>query len=95
VRTWNLTYFKLVYRRNVVVVTLTTGIKFLLFTCIHLWMLEILWGWSACADRLWSGPRLQKYFCRCVGQKCVSTFFLSNPCTYGFWTRNLVCERSK
>jgi hypothetical protein len=42
VRTLNLTYFKLVYRRNVVVVTLTTGIKFLLFTCIHLWILEIL-----------------------------------------------------
>jgi len=50
-------------------VTLTTGIMFLLFTCMHFWVWGILRKWSACAptayevvrvctDRLWSGPRL-------------------------------------
>jgi hypothetical protein len=33
-------YFKLVYRKYVVMVTLTTGIMFLLFTCMHFWV----WG---------------------------------------------------
>jgi hypothetical protein len=34
--------FKLVYRKNVVVVTLTIGIMFLLFTCLHFWVWGIL-----------------------------------------------------
>jgi hypothetical protein len=30
-------------------VTLTTGVMFLLFTCMHFWACWILWKWSACA----------------------------------------------
>jgi hypothetical protein len=41
-------YKKLVYR-NVVMVTLTTGLMFLLFTCIHPWVWGILRRWSAFA----------------------------------------------
>jgi hypothetical protein len=40
--------FKLVYK-NVVMVILTAGIMFLLFTCMHFWVLGILRRWSACA----------------------------------------------
>jgi hypothetical protein len=41
-------YFKLVHT-NVVMVTLTTGIAFLLFTCMYFWVWGILWRWSVCA----------------------------------------------
>jgi hypothetical protein len=30
-------------------VTLTTGVVFLLFTCMHIWAWRILLRWSACA----------------------------------------------
>jgi hypothetical protein len=40
---------KLVYRKNVVIVTSATGIKFLLFTCVHCWVWGIvLWRWGTC-----------------------------------------------
>jgi hypothetical protein len=42
-----LEYFKLVYK-NIVMVTLTTGILLLLFTCIKFWVWGILWRWCAC-----------------------------------------------
>jgi hypothetical protein len=52
-------YFKLVYRKNVVVVTLTTGVMFLLFTGMHFRVWGILQVLRVCsADRLWSGPQL-------------------------------------
>jgi len=37
-----------VYRNNVVMVTLTTAVMFLLFTCMHFWVLGILWWWVTC-----------------------------------------------
>jgi hypothetical protein len=40
-------YFKLMYRNDVVVVTFTTGIMFLLFTCIHFRLWVILRSLSA------------------------------------------------
>jgi hypothetical protein len=40
--------FKLVYRKNVVMVTLTTGIKFPVFPCIHFWIQGILKRWHPC-----------------------------------------------
>jgi hypothetical protein len=40
--------FKLVYRKNVATVTLTTN-SFPLFTCLQLWVCEILRKWSVCA----------------------------------------------
>jgi hypothetical protein len=40
-------YFKSVYIKNVVMVTLTTGIMFLLFTCMHFWVWGILRMWFA------------------------------------------------
>jgi hypothetical protein len=42
-------YFKSVYRENVVMVTLTTGIMLLLVTRMYIWMCEILRRWSSCA----------------------------------------------
>jgi hypothetical protein len=44
--------FKLVYRQNVVMVTLITGIMFLLFTCMHFSVRGILRKWSATAESL-------------------------------------------
>jgi hypothetical protein len=41
-------FLKLVYIRNVAMVTLTTGIMFLLFTCTHFWVRGMLRRWSAC-----------------------------------------------
>jgi hypothetical protein len=42
-------YFKLVRRRNVVVVSLTTDTMFVLFTYVYfVWAWEILRRWSAC-----------------------------------------------
>jgi hypothetical protein len=41
-------YFKLVHRRSVVVVTSTAGIMFLLFSCMHFWVLGIVRRRSAC-----------------------------------------------
>jgi hypothetical protein len=41
--------FKLVYRKHVVTLTLTTGKVFLLFTCMYFWVSGILRRWSACA----------------------------------------------
>jgi hypothetical protein len=41
-------YFELVYRKNVVIVTLTTGTMFLLFTCIHFSVWGILQRWFMC-----------------------------------------------
>jgi hypothetical protein len=38
----------LVYRKNVVVTTLTTSIMSVLFTCMHFWVWEILRRWTAC-----------------------------------------------
>jgi hypothetical protein len=35
-------YFKFTYRKNVVMVTLTTGVMFLLFTCMHFWLRAVL-----------------------------------------------------
>jgi hypothetical protein len=54
--------FKLVHMWNVVMVTLTTGILFLLFTCTHFWARGFFFTTvvRVCADRLWSGPRLPK-----------------------------------
>jgi hypothetical protein len=43
------TYFKLVYIKNEVTVTLTTGILFLLFTCMHSCVWEISWRWFSFA----------------------------------------------
>jgi hypothetical protein len=44
-------YFKLVYTKNVVMVTLTTGIMFLIFTCMNFWVgWGILRRWSTCAQ---------------------------------------------
>jgi hypothetical protein len=40
---------KLVYRKNVVMVTLTSGVIHPLFTCMHFWVRGILRKWSACA----------------------------------------------
>jgi hypothetical protein len=37
-------YFKLVYRTNVVMVTLATGVMFLLFTSMHFWVGEFYEG---------------------------------------------------
>jgi hypothetical protein len=42
-------YFKLVYRKNMVMATLSIGIMFPLFTCMHFWVWGILWRWSAFA----------------------------------------------
>jgi hypothetical protein len=47
--------------KNVIMVTLTTGIMFLLFVCMHFWV----WGnfrkvVDVCGDVVSSGPRLQK-----------------------------------
>jgi hypothetical protein len=42
---------KLLYIKNVVMITLTTGIMFLLFTCIRFWVWGILRRWSACVCR--------------------------------------------
>jgi len=50
----------------VVVVTSTAGIMFLLFTCMHFWVWEILRRWSACAPtacevvRDW--PKFEKHW---------------------------------
>jgi hypothetical protein len=41
-------YFKLVYWKDVVMVTLTTTIMFLPFTCMQFWVLGILRRWSSC-----------------------------------------------
>jgi hypothetical protein len=41
--------FKLVFGINVVMATLTTGIMFPLFTCMHFWVWGILRSFSACA----------------------------------------------
>jgi hypothetical protein len=41
--------FKLVNIKNLVMVTLTTGITFLLFTCMHFWVWGTLRRWPACA----------------------------------------------
>jgi hypothetical protein len=42
-------------------VTLTTGIMFLLFTCMHFWACGVFRRWYTCVpDRVWSGPRLPK-----------------------------------
>jgi hypothetical protein len=35
--------------KDVCMVTLTTSVMFLLFTCMHLWLEKILQTWSACA----------------------------------------------
>jgi hypothetical protein len=53
--------FKLSVYKNVVMVTLTIGIMFLLFTCMHFWV----WGIftkavRVCSDRLCSVPQLPK-----------------------------------
>jgi hypothetical protein len=53
-------YFKWVCRKNAVMVNFTTGIMLILYICMHFWVWGILRRWSACADRLWSGPRLPK-----------------------------------
>jgi hypothetical protein len=43
---------KLMYK-NVVILTFTTGIMFLLFTCVHFWWWEFYEGVvRVCADRL-------------------------------------------
>jgi hypothetical protein len=42
-------YFKLVYRKNVVIVTLSTSIMFLLFICMRFWVWGVLRRWFACA----------------------------------------------
>jgi hypothetical protein len=46
--------YKLVYRKNVVMVTLTISIMFLLFTCMHFRLWRILWRWSVCSKHLWA-----------------------------------------
>jgi hypothetical protein len=43
------TVLNLCTQKNVVVVTLTAGIMFLLFTCMHFRVWGILRRWSACA----------------------------------------------
>jgi hypothetical protein len=40
--------FNLLYKKNVVVITSTTGIMFLLVTCMHFCVREVLRRWSAC-----------------------------------------------
>jgi hypothetical protein len=37
-----------ILQKNVVIVTLTTGIMFLLFTCLQFWLCIILRRWSTC-----------------------------------------------
>jgi hypothetical protein len=41
-------YFKLVYIKNVVMLTSATGIMFLLFTCMHFWVRSVIRRWPAC-----------------------------------------------
>jgi hypothetical protein len=41
-------YFKLVYNKNVFVVTIATSVRFLLFICMHFGWGGILRRWSAC-----------------------------------------------
>jgi hypothetical protein len=54
--------------KNVVVVTLTTGIMFLLFTCMHIWVWVILRRWSACAPIAYEVVRdCQKFEKHCSG----------------------------
>jgi uncharacterized membrane protein YphA (DoxX/SURF4 family) len=43
-------YFKLVYRKNVIMETVTTAIMFLLFTCMLFWVWTILRRWSVCSS---------------------------------------------
>jgi hypothetical protein len=59
-------YFKLVYRKNVVMVSLTTSIMFLLFSWMHCWVWGILRRWSACA------PTIYELVCNCqkFGKHC-------------------------
>jgi hypothetical protein len=65
-------YVKLVYRKNVVMVTLTTSIMFPLLTCIHFWVWRILRRWSACApiayEVIWDCRKFEKH--------CASIIFM-------------------
>jgi hypothetical protein len=55
-------YFKLVYRKNVVIVTLTISITFLVVTCMHIWVWGILRRWSACAPSAYEVVRNCRQF---------------------------------
>jgi hypothetical protein len=43
-------------------VSLTTGIMFFLFTCMHFWAWEILRRWSACAPKAYEAVRDYRKF---------------------------------
>jgi hypothetical protein len=67
---------KLVHRKNVVAVTLTTDIMFLLFTCMHFWAQGILQRWSECTLTAYEVVRdrrmFEKHWSRWLGT-CFST----------------------
>jgi hypothetical protein len=59
-----------VYRTNVVMVAVTTGILFLLLTCTQFWVWGILRIWSTCALTIYDVVRdcqqFEKHWCRAV-----------------------------
>jgi hypothetical protein len=62
-------YFKLVYTKSVVTVTLTTGMIFFLFTCMHFWVWRILRRWPAHAPTAYEVVRdcrkFEKHWSKC------------------------------
>jgi hypothetical protein len=60
------------YRKNVDMVNLTTGIMFLLFTCMHFWVREILRRWFASAPTAYEVVRdcskFEKHWAITVGK---------------------------
>jgi hypothetical protein len=61
----------LVNKKNVLMVTLTTGIMFLLFTCVHFWVWGIVWRWSAWAPTAYEVVRdCRKFEKHCTARTC-------------------------
>jgi hypothetical protein len=80
-------YFKLSQRRNVLMVTLTTSIMFLLFTCMHFWLWEILRRRSTCPPTAYEVARDCRKF-----EKHSSSERQLWTVNNGNWTRKKWCS---
>jgi hypothetical protein len=65
-------YFTLVYSKNVVIVTLSTSIMFLILICMYFWVWGVLRRWFACAPTAYEVVR----DCRTFEKHCIRPVFV-------------------
>jgi hypothetical protein len=73
------------YRRNVVMVTLTTGM-FLLFTCMHIWVWRILRRWFVCAPTAYEVVRDCRKFEKHLFREALSYINSSSSLAYSSYS---------